>query len=257
MSDVKVEDLDVYSILKLPDDCTTQDIKRAYRKAALECHPDKNPDDAEAATKFIQLGAILKLLLEPHARNAYDALRRARMQARLRLEKQDSVRKKLREDLERRERESAAGKLDQRTAEEKLRAEVERLRKESSRQLEEAIAEMQRQVEEDLARQKAEGLVETCSTRLKLKWKRGYGRISALVISKKGGSALLEYERLNDVDNLVEHETGNSDNPIQVTWVSGKPAPKPVPEVDTENEIDFEEMVLRRLHEAQKKQETE
>lgn len=37
-------------------------IKTAYRKRALTCHPDKNPDDANAVKLFHQLNEALKLL---------------------------------------------------------------------------------------------------------------------------------------------------------------------------------------------------
>lgn len=39
-------------------------IKKAYRKKALKCHPDKNPDNPEAAAEFDQLQKILEVLLD-------------------------------------------------------------------------------------------------------------------------------------------------------------------------------------------------
>lgn len=39
-------------------------IKKAYRKKALKCHPDKNPDNPEAAEEFNQLKKILEVLLD-------------------------------------------------------------------------------------------------------------------------------------------------------------------------------------------------
>lgn len=43
-------------------------IKRAYRKKALKCHPDKNPDDPKAAETFNQLSKALEILCDKEAR---------------------------------------------------------------------------------------------------------------------------------------------------------------------------------------------
>lgn len=39
-------------------------IRKAYRKRALECHPDKNPDNPAAAEEFDRLKKILEILLD-------------------------------------------------------------------------------------------------------------------------------------------------------------------------------------------------
>lgn len=46
---------DYYKILGLSKDCTEQEIKKAYRKLAIIHHPDKNPDDADAADRFKEI----------------------------------------------------------------------------------------------------------------------------------------------------------------------------------------------------------
>lgn len=43
-------------------------IKKAYRKKALKCHPDKNPDNPNATKLFLQLTKALELLLDDAAR---------------------------------------------------------------------------------------------------------------------------------------------------------------------------------------------
>lgn len=83
-------------------------IKKAYRKKALECHPDKNPDDPNAANLFHQLSKVLEILSDEKARKAYDKVLDARKSAALRHRELDSTRKKLKEDLELREKQSAS-----------------------------------------------------------------------------------------------------------------------------------------------------
>ena len=39
-------------------------IKKSYRKKALKCHPDKNPDNPDAAREFDRLKKILEILLD-------------------------------------------------------------------------------------------------------------------------------------------------------------------------------------------------
>lgn len=129
MGEFKIEELDLYEILGIESTCDVSDVKKAYRKKALQCHPDKNPDDPNAAKEFHQLTKILEVLTDEAARKAYDKVLGAKKQAAIRHRELDSKRRKLKEDLDSRER--GEGK----SADQLLREEIERLRKEGSRQV--------------------------------------------------------------------------------------------------------------------------
>jgi len=51
-----------YEILGLEYGAKEDEIKSAYRKKALKCHPDKNPDDPLSTQKFQELGHAYRRL---------------------------------------------------------------------------------------------------------------------------------------------------------------------------------------------------
>lgn len=53
--------MDLYGLLEILSDASDKDIKSAYRKKALKCHPDKNPDNPKAAHLFQQLTDVSTL----------------------------------------------------------------------------------------------------------------------------------------------------------------------------------------------------
>ncbi|KAM9720167.1 dnaJ homolog subfamily C member 5B-like [Menidia menidia] len=63
----------LYQVLGLERGCSHDDIKRSYRKLALRCHPDKNPEDPGAAARFQALNAAHAVLSDPPRRSLYDA----------------------------------------------------------------------------------------------------------------------------------------------------------------------------------------
>ncbi|XP_072424000.1 dnaJ homolog subfamily C member 17-like [Chiloscyllium punctatum] len=106
MAAKEILQLDLYSLLGVSEDATGKEIKKAYRQKALKCHPDKNPDNPKAVELFHQLSQALEVLTDAAAKAAYDKIRKAKKQAAERNQKLDSKRKKVKLDLEAREREA-------------------------------------------------------------------------------------------------------------------------------------------------------
>ena len=63
---------DFYEVLAIPKDASPEDIKKAYRKLALQFHPDRNPDDPTAESKFKEASEAYSVLSEPEKRAGYD-----------------------------------------------------------------------------------------------------------------------------------------------------------------------------------------
>ena len=62
--------IDLYAVLSLTRACTAADVKRAFKKLALQSHPDKGKGlDAE----FIAIALAYHVLVDPKLRAAYDA----------------------------------------------------------------------------------------------------------------------------------------------------------------------------------------
>ena len=59
-------------MLEIPFTATAADIKKAYYKAAIKCHPDKHPDDPEAEEKFKKVSQAYQVLSDPALRSKYD-----------------------------------------------------------------------------------------------------------------------------------------------------------------------------------------
>ena len=64
--------MNYYEILHIDTSASLQDIKKAYRKLALQCHPDKNNNSEESTEQFKQISIAYQVLSDPIQRSIYD-----------------------------------------------------------------------------------------------------------------------------------------------------------------------------------------
>lgn len=72
---------DYYEILGVGREAGDQEIKSAYRKMALQYHPDRNPDDPAAEEKFKEASEAYSVLSDPQKRSSYDRFGHAGLQS--------------------------------------------------------------------------------------------------------------------------------------------------------------------------------
>ncbi|RYP00059.1 hypothetical protein DL764_006609 [Monosporascus ibericus] len=67
-----VKETKLYDALAIKPDASQDEIKKAYRKAALKWHPDKNKDKPDASEKFKECSQAYEILSDPEKRKTYD-----------------------------------------------------------------------------------------------------------------------------------------------------------------------------------------
>ncbi|XP_065188356.1 dnaJ homolog subfamily C member 17-like [Sycon ciliatum] len=234
-----VQDEDLYAFLHVQEKATDKELESAYRKLALKWHPDKNPDNAEAADLFRKLVKVTEILKDKEARAAYDQLRRARHLQELRKKELNAERRKLREDLERREAAHSDNVVSERQAREGLAAKILRLKEEGAalvRASEQKLRDEWAQTQaEQLAAASAAAEATTAQVHaVKVRWKKSkafaeddirrllsqFGTLGDVVMSAKGGRALVEFESHSCA--ALAAETGCPD--LTITLQSSAPA---------------------------------
>ena len=276
----KVKNQDLYLLLGVEPEADENTIKKAYRKKALTCHPDKNPDNPKAAELFHQLSEALTVLTDENARKAYDNVLKAKKANELRNRKLDAKRKKMKDELEAREKAAFEEKTDDVLAGEKLKAEIERLQKEGQRQLEEEQERLKQMLREEMIVKQAKKA--ESPTKLKVRWKGShydeqrlrqlfckYGQVGDVVIlenkKEKGKySALIEMKSGSAAKMAANIEIGDQEHPFKKVEllgdkseevpVSAQAAPaQPQMKPQQMNFNDFETLVMRQLRQEEER----
>lgn len=255
-----MDEEDHYETLGVAYDASVKDIGRAYRVQALKCHPDKvGPDDERAAALFLRLTKAYDVLSDADKKANYDALLKARLAKKQKLAKLDGARRQMASDLERREFEAREKKYSDAMDAARQKAEIERLRDEGLRKIEEKERERQKAAKEQRDRAKLASFLAANSNdppgttdldrTLKLRWRAAeeggetiteaslkyllatFGLIAHLLVSlpkegkkKAKGSAIVQYAELGfAIDALDSFGKGDPGWPagIEVEWAGG------------------------------------
>ena len=270
-----ITQMDLYALFLVSETCSLQELTTAFRKKALTCHPDKFPGDEEKKELFLLIKRALELLADNAARQAYDACRKQKKIQEERLSQMDASRKKFKETLEQNEQRAArtGTSVNNQNSTAKLRAEVERLRREGNRLVIEELEKLHQIVEEDKRKASSN------TVRLFVKYLpdtpaytdeelrsifQKYGTINEIV-SRGTKRALIEFDS-DHISSYVENEKGLEGRPLASVKIqkptitnnvrsvpsSGAMSSKKQPEtIDLTRPSfeDFEAMMLRKMSE--------
>jgi molecular chaperone DnaJ len=77
-----MSELDYYEALGVNKNCSASELKKSYRKLAMQYHPDRNPDNKEAEDKFKYLSQAYEVLRDEEKRAIYDQYGKAGLEGR-------------------------------------------------------------------------------------------------------------------------------------------------------------------------------
>ncbi|KAE9400215.1 DnaJ-domain-containing protein [Gymnopus androsaceus JB14] len=142
------EETNAYELLEIKLEATEQEIRTAYRQRSLKVHPDRNPNNPDAARKFHELTQAYELLSDPLRRLALDAKLRLKQARNERYKHYDLKRKNMVDELEERERSLKKARVNKQKEEAARWEETEKIKDEGRRLREEKLKEMEKREQE-------------------------------------------------------------------------------------------------------------
>ena len=287
------KDVDYYALLspELHPGSTEKEITSAYRRTALKHHPDKNPDDADAAARFHELTIAYQLLTSPAAKAKHDQTRAAREARKAQTQQYDARRKELIDDLERRE--AGPGRKDR--EQDKAEAEINRIIEDGRRRREELTEKRRRDAAEAAAFTTANSAGQSAQDdslvirAIKIRWDPQLLMLDSAALQRKFAqfgnidgitmrgerkvrlngekkrrlllTAIIVFESLNSAREAVEAVGMRSGewNGFYVEWAEGKepeqaqhePRSERLSAAEMSRFLDFETTTLERMRTAQ------
>lgn len=230
---------------------TPEDIRRAYREKSREYHPDKNKSP-DAPEKLLEVRKAYEVLSDEAARTAYDNLLKMRMEREKRYAAMDSKIGKMKRELEEREEQWRRKQQEEEEAKRKLQQEIERIRAESKRKMEEA--KKRKQQEQELKQKQQQDETKSEDAILKVSWDSSkgdyskerleqifklFGQVDYVLVSKKQkkrkkddgkelqSHALVAFRDIEPAYLASSQKLGDSNNYLKITWASGAPPARP------------------------------
>jgi len=254
------QNTDYYALLEVASDASSKQIRTAYRQKSLKVHPDRNPDNPQAAHLFHELTLAHEILIDPGKRDSYDKIYKARQARAERFKSLDNKRKNLAEDLVAREEAYKKARVEERQKERQEKMELERLKEEGERlrkAREEKIDAQAKELKEEQKKRHAQaaqrenepGLLDTT---VRLKWPRKQfpalevdseaitsllgklgiapSAIDSVAISSKmatnpklkNATAMVALKSLTAAVKVVESSNSAALTAIEATWASGQ-----------------------------------
>ncbi|KAK4372358.1 hypothetical protein RND71_007742 [Anisodus tanguticus] len=218
--------VDHYAVLDLPSGeegakLSEKDISKAYKKKALELHPDKRLDDPNAHLNFQKLKTSYEILKDEKARKLFDDLLRVKREKIQRQSHQDSKRRKMMSDLDARERAafspdaSVLAREEEERIARKFKEEIARIRAMHSKKVSTAPDPSQKEAH----------------ARAKEKLFSEFGEVEDVVIksSKKKGSALVVMSSKDAAKASCGNVLGDLSNPLLIVPLQPVQPPTPSP----------------------------
>ncbi|KAG8985206.1 hypothetical protein FRB93_006049 [Tulasnella sp. JGI-2019a] len=126
-----------YTLLELEVTATEAEIRKAYRQRSLKVHPDRHPNNPQAAQRFHELNTAYELLLDPIQKTALDTKIKAQQAKKLRFSAYDNKRKAMMEELEKSERDFKKSRMEAEKERENTMRDEERIKEEGRRMMKE------------------------------------------------------------------------------------------------------------------------